>query len=139
MNQKNIFTVIGAILVLQGIAFYLMGDKMSSATFPNLDEAGKNASINLLQVISMMSIALGLISFAARNSPQVLWAFALGFGLFGKNSLKHLFVDHINVPVFIDVNQVAQISITGENFISSATISLSFFLSYPKNSRSPHK
>jgi len=99
MNQKNIFTVIGAILVLQGIAFYLMGDKMSSATFPNLDEAGKNASINLLQVISMMSIALGLISFAARNSPQVLWAFALGFGLFGLNSLKHLLLDHINVPI----------------------------------------
>jgi hypothetical protein len=99
MSQKNIFTVIGIILVLQSIAFYLMGDKMSANVFPNLDEAGKNASTNLLQVISMMSLALGLISFAARNSPQVLWAFTLGFGLFGLNSLKHLFVDHINVPI----------------------------------------
>lgn len=99
MNQKNVFTVIGAILVLQGIVFYLMGDKMSSSVFPNLDEAGKHASTNLMQVISIMSIALGLISFAARKSPQVLWAFTVGFGLFGLNSLKHLFVDHINVPI----------------------------------------
>jgi hypothetical protein len=106
MNQKNIFMVIGAILVLQGIAFYLMGAKMSSDVFPNLDEAGKNASINLLQVISMLSIAIGLISFAARNSPQVLWAFALGFGLFSLNSLKHLFVDHINVPIAALVIQI---------------------------------
>lgn len=106
MNQKNIFTVIGAILVLQGIAFYCMGDKMSSATFPNLDESGKYAAINLLQVISMMSIALGLISFAARKSTQVLWAFTIGFGLFGLNSLKHLFVNHINVPIAALVIQI---------------------------------
>jgi len=106
MNQKNIFTVIGVILVLQGIAFYLMGDKMSSQTFPNLDEAGRSASINLLQVISMMSIAIGLISFAVRNSPQVLWAYTIGFSLFGLNSLKHLLVNHINVPVVALVIQL---------------------------------
>src|ERR1035441_5099567 len=94
MNQKNIFAVIGVILVLQGIAFYLMGDKMSSQTFPNLDEAGRSASINLLQVISMMSIAIGLISFAVRNSPQVLWAYTIGFGLFGLNSLKNRSEEH---------------------------------------------
>jgi hypothetical protein len=106
MNQKNVFTVIGAILVLQGIAFYFMGDKMSSATFPNLDETGKYAAVNLLQVISMMSIALGLISFASRKSTQVLWAFTIGFGLFGLNSLKHLLVNHINVPIAALVIQI---------------------------------
>jgi len=99
MNQKNIFTVIGAILLLQGIAFYLMGDKMGSSTFPNLDQAGNFATTNLFQVISMLSIVVGLISFATRNSHQVLWAYTIGFGLFGLNSLKHLFIDHINVPI----------------------------------------
>ncbi len=73
MNQKNIFTIIGVILLLQGFAFYLMGDKMGSSVFPNLDQAGSNATTNLFQVISMLSIVVGLISFAARNSPQVLW------------------------------------------------------------------
>lgn len=99
MNQKNVFTVIGAILLLQGILFYLMGDKMAITTFPNLDDVGKEAAKNLLQVISMMSIAIGLISFGARNTPQVLWAYTIGFGLFGLNSLKHMFINHINVPI----------------------------------------
>jgi hypothetical protein len=106
MNQKNIFTVIGLILLLQGIAFYFMGDKMSSQTFPNLDEAGRSASINLLQVISMMSILVGLISFAVRKSPQVLWAFTIGFALFALNSLKHVFINHINVPIIALVIQI---------------------------------
>jgi hypothetical protein len=99
MNQKNIFPVIGAILLLQGIFFYVMGDKMALITFPNLDDVGKGAAVNLLQVISMISILVGLISFAARNTPQVLWAYTIGFALFGLNSLKHVFVNHINVPI----------------------------------------
>jgi hypothetical protein len=106
MNQKNIFTVIGVILVLQAVAFYFMGDKLTSNTFPDLDTAGRNATINLLQVISMMSILVGLISFATRNSAQVLWAFTIGFGLFGLNSLKHLIVNHINVPIVALVIQI---------------------------------
>jgi hypothetical protein len=99
MNQKNIFTVIGAILVLQGFAFYFMGDKMMADVFPNLDEAGNYATTNLAQVMAMMSITVGLISYAARNTSQVLWAFTIGFGLFGLNSLKHMFINHINVPI----------------------------------------
>ena len=106
MNQKNTFTVIGVILVLQGILFYAMGDTLSAQTFPDLDAAGRSASINLLQVISMLSIVVGLISFAARNSPQVLWAFAVGFVLFALNTLKHRFIEHINVPVFAMVIQI---------------------------------
>lgn len=99
MNQKNIFMVIGAILVLQGIFFYTMSDKVVSDAFPTLDEMGKNAAIPLMQVMAMLSIAIGLISYAARNSPQVLWAYTLGFGLFSLLSLKHLLADHINVPI----------------------------------------
>src|ERR1700684_4008412 len=107
MNQKNIFTVIAVVLLIQGIAFYWMGDKMTADTFPNLDEAGKNASVKLLQVISMLSIAVGLITFAARNSPEVVGAYALGFGLFSLNSLKHYFIDHINVPMAALIIQIA--------------------------------
>ena len=107
MNQKTILPIIGVVLLLQGIIFYAMGDKMSSTVFPNLNEAGTQAATNLMQVISMMSIVLGLISLAARKSPQVLWAFTIGFALFGLNSLKHVFIDHINVPVAALVIQFA--------------------------------
>ena len=109
MNQKNIFPVIGVILLLQSILFYFMGDKMAADTFPNLDAVGKDAAKNLLQVVSMMSIIVGLIAFATKNSPQVLGAFTIGFALFSINSLKHMFVNHINVPI---VALVIQIGIT---------------------------
>ena len=99
MNQKNIFTIIGAILLLQGIVFYLIADKMVLGAFPTLNNVGQDAAEDLVQVISMMSITIGLISFAARNTPQLLWAYALGFSLIGLNSLKHLFIDQVNVPI----------------------------------------
>ena len=107
MNQKTLFPVIGAILVLQGIAFLLMGDKVISGAFPNIDEAAKNPAITLLQVVALLSIAIGLISVAARNSPQVLWGYALGFSLLTLLSLKHLLMDHINVPIPALVIQIA--------------------------------
>jgi hypothetical protein len=106
MNQKNIFMIIGVVLLLQGILFYAMGDKMALSTFPDLNDSGKFAVVNLLQVISMMSILVGLISFAARNSPQAIWAFTIGFALFGLNSLKHMFINHINVPIVAIVIQL---------------------------------
>jgi hypothetical protein len=107
MNQKNIFTVIGAILVLQGIVFYFMGKQMLADAFPNLDDAGKFATANLSQVMAMMSIMVGLISFASRTTPQVLWAYTTGFCLLSILTLKHVFADHINVPVFAIVIQCA--------------------------------
>ena len=113
------FTVFGAILVLQGIIFYAMGDKMAVTTFPNLEEGGKFAAVNLLQVISMISILVGLISFAARNTPQVLWAYTIGFGLFGLNSLKHMFIDHINVPIAAIIIQLGIALISGYLWMQS--------------------
>lgn len=99
MNQKNIFTVIGVILILQGIAFFTMCTKVAASSFPSLDEAGVQAVAVVITVIGMLSILVGLISFAARNTPAVLWAYALGFGLLCLNTLKHYFIDHINVPM----------------------------------------
>ena len=88
MNQKNVFTVIGAVLLLQGIGMYAMGNKMMADTFPNLDPNGQYAVINLAQVLAILSILVGLISFATKNVPGVLWAYTLGFGLFGPQYTK---------------------------------------------------
>ena len=99
MNQKNIFTAIAAILLLQGIIFYTMGGKVVADVYPTLDPTGASATTTVMKVVAMMGIALGLISYAARNSAEVLWAYTLGFGLFGLNTLKDLFIDKINVPI----------------------------------------
>ena len=99
MNQKNIFTVFGVVLLLQGVVFFLMADKMISGVFPDLDVMGKFAATNLMQVIAGMIITLGLVSFAVRNTPQVLWAYTIGAFIGLLIALKHEFADHINVPV----------------------------------------
>ena len=99
MNQKNIFSVIGAVLVLQGIFFYIMADYVVSDAFRGIDEAAKYAPTILMQVMGVMSVMLGVIAFASRNAAGVLGAFLIGFTLFLAVSLKHLLIDHINVPI----------------------------------------
>ena len=99
MNQKNIFMGIGVLLLLQGIFFYTMSDKVVTDAFPSIDAAGKTSAIPLMQVMSVLSILVGMISIAARNTPAVLWAYTIGFGLFIVISLKHLLMDGINVPI----------------------------------------
>jgi len=106
MNQKNIFTIIGVILVLQGIIFYFMAIDIVSSSFADLDETGKHAPTILMQVMGVMSISLGLIAYASRNVSEVLWAFCIGFTLFCLVSLKHLLIDHINVPIPAVVLQI---------------------------------
>ena len=106
MNQKNIFTIIGAVLMLQGIAFYFMAADVVSSAFGNLDETGKYAPSILMQVMGVLSFSLGLIAYASRNTSEVLWAFFFGFTLFCLVSLKHLFIDHISVPIPAIVIQI---------------------------------
>jgi len=113
MNQKNIFSVIAAILVIQGIVFYLMGNKLMADVFPNLDESGNLAAAMLGQVMGAMSITIGLIAYAARNTPQVLWAYVIGFSVFSLVSLKHLLVDNINVPMFAIAIQIGIVLVCG--------------------------
>lgn len=99
MNQKNIFTAIAAILVLQGIAFFLMGDQMITGTYPDVAEPGHTALMQLLQVPSALSILVGLIAYANRATPNVTWAYTLGFGVLLCVTLKHMLMDHVNVPL----------------------------------------
>ena len=119
MKQKNVFTVIGAVLVLQGILFLVMRRKMSLDTFPDLAEAGRIATVKLLEVVAMLSILLGLISYAARNTSQVLWAYTTGSALLSILTLKHMIMDHINVPIFAPIIQIAITLVCGYLWIQN--------------------
>jgi O-antigen/teichoic acid export membrane protein len=99
MNQKNIFTAIAAVLVLQGVAFFLIGDQMITGTYPDVAEPGHTALLQLLQVPSALSILLGLIAYANRTAPNVTWAFTIGTGILLGVTMKHMFIDHVNVPM----------------------------------------
>lgn len=105
MNQKNIFTGIAAALVLQGIFFYLMGEKMVGESFPNLDPNCVFPAYTIMKVLSCLSVALGLITYTARNSPQVLWAYTIGLSVMLLNTLNDVFDPRLNVPMVAVVIQ----------------------------------
>jgi hypothetical protein len=99
MNQKNIFTVLSAVLILQGICFYFLGDQLMTSAFPDVADPGHHALVQLFQVPAALSIVVGLIAYATRTTPNVAWAFAIGFGVLLCITLKHLLVDNIHVPI----------------------------------------
>ena len=99
MNQKNIFTGIAVVLILQGIVFFVIGDKMAADTFPGMTDDCLRALRLVVEVPSALSILIGLIAYAARNTPSVLWAFTIGAAIVLAVTLKHMFVDSINVPI----------------------------------------
>ena len=109
MNQKNIFTIIGVLLILQGIAFLLMEDKMMTQAWPDITDNGHLALSQLFQLPASLFIMVGLITYACRTSPNVAWAFAVGFGVVLCITLKHLLMDNIHVPIPAVVLQILMI------------------------------
>jgi uncharacterized membrane protein YfcA len=106
MNQKNIFSAIAVVLILQGIAFWIMGGKMANDAFPGLDATGQSAVTTILQVMSALSILVGIITWANRSTPNIAGAYTIGSLVLLCVTMKHLLIDHINVPVFAWVIQV---------------------------------
>jgi hypothetical protein len=99
MNQKNIFTGIAVVLILQGVVFFITGDKMAADAFPGLTEDCYRALRLVIEVPSALSILIGLIAYASRNTPSVLWAFTIGTAVLFAVTLKHMLVDSVNVPI----------------------------------------
>lgn len=100
MNQKNVFTVLGVLLALQGISFYVMGSKIAVDAFGDLGEPGNMAAKHLLEVMAALSFNFGLVAYATRSNPQILWPFTLGFAILLVVTLKHMLADGIHVPIW---------------------------------------
>ncbi|MEO6131862.1 MAG: hypothetical protein ABIQ02_08430, partial [Saprospiraceae bacterium] len=62
-------------------------------------EVGHKAAATLLEVMAALSIMVGLIAYAARSASNVVWAFAIGALILGAVTVKHRFMDGVNVPV----------------------------------------
>jgi len=113
MNQKNIFTGIAVVLLLQGIVFYFMGEKMVTDSFPSLDPNCVFPAHTMMKVVASLSFAVGLITYAARNSPEVLWAYTIGVGVMSLNTLNDVFDDRLNVPMAAVVIQIGIVLLSG--------------------------
>ena len=99
MNQKNIFSAISVVLILQGIAFFVMKSQLASSAFPAVDATGQVALSQLIEVMGALSIFVGLVSWANRTNAGVVGAFTLGALVLLAVTMKHYFVDKINVPI----------------------------------------
>ncbi len=106
MNQKNVFTALGVLLALQGISFYVMGSKIAMDAFGDLGEPGNMAAKHLLEVMAALSFNFGLVAYATRSNPQILWSFTLGFAILLIVTLKHVLVDDIHVPIWAVAFQI---------------------------------
>jgi hypothetical protein len=113
MNQKNVFTVMAIFLAVQGIAFFLMGSTIVTDAFGDVGESGNMAAKRLLEVMAALSFNFGLLAYATRSNPQILWAFALGFAILLVVTLKHVLADHINVPIWAVGFQVLSLLAVG--------------------------
>ncbi|MEP6647081.1 MAG: hypothetical protein ABJC12_08320 [Saprospiraceae bacterium] len=89
MNQKNIFSVMALVLILQGVGFMIMKDSIVTSSLPALDEAGHRAAVKLTAVIAALSIMIGLIAYAARSATNVVLAFAIGSAILGAVTITY--------------------------------------------------
>ncbi len=106
MNQKNVFTALGVLLALQGISFYVMGSKIAADAFGDLGEPGNMAAKHLLEVMAALSFNFGLVAYATKSNPQILWPFTLGFAILLIVTLKHVLADGIHVPIWAIAFQI---------------------------------
>lgn len=100
-------------LALQGIAFFLMGSTIVTDAFGDVGESGNMAGKRLLEVMAVLSFNFGLLAYATRSNPQVLWAYTLGFAILLVVTLKHVLADHINVPIWAVAFQILSLLAVG--------------------------
>ena len=118
MNQKNIFTAIAVVLILQGLGFFVMGAQIAADAFPNVDAAGQGAVKIMLEVMAALSISFGLVAFATRTYPGVVGMWTLGSAILLLVTLKHMFVDNVNVPIPALAIQVLMVLASGYLWMS---------------------
>ncbi len=113
MNQKNIFTVMAALLAIQGIAFYFMGSQIATDAFGDIGAPGNLAAKHLLEVMAVFTFNFALVAYALRSNPQLLAPFTLGFAILVIVTLKHMLVDKINVPIWAIGFQIVSLLAVG--------------------------
>jgi len=113
MNQKNVFTVMAALLAIQAIAFYVMGSQIAADAFGDIGAPGNSAAKHLLEVMAALTFNFGLVAYATRSNPGILGPFTLGFAILALVTLKHKLADDINVPIWAIIFQLVSILACG--------------------------
>ncbi|HNR06327.1 MAG TPA: hypothetical protein PKM27_03370 [Saprospiraceae bacterium] len=113
MNQKNVFTALAILLMVQALAFYFMGGKIAMDAFGDLGEPGNMAAKHLMEIMAAFAFNFGLLAYATRSNSQVLWVFTLGFAIVVVVTLKHILADGIHVPIWAIAFQILSLLAVG--------------------------
>ena len=106
MNQKNIFTGISIMMILQGIGIFALSGKIALDSFPTLGSEGLSAVSEMATVVAVLYIGIGTILHFTKSSPQVVPGMAVLFGLLALNTMKHIFISGVVVPIPLFVLQI---------------------------------
>ena len=106
MTPKNILTLIGALLGLQGIGLFLGAEAITTEAFKlwNPDDTGIKIGTMLHQAMGAMSLTVGIILLSARSlapaaSAKVLMGGAIGLVITTGQAFFHMATTDVNPPM----------------------------------------
>ena len=106
MKTKSIITLIGALNVIQGIAFILGGEALTKQSFPEgiLTEGALEVGAAMHWPLGVACIVVGIILFSTRSfglaeAKKVLLYTGFAYTFFLINGLLQHFTTPVNVPM----------------------------------------
>lgn len=106
MNTKNIITFIGALNIIQGIAFYFGAEMLTKQSFPEelLKEGGLAVGTAMHWPLAVTCIVLGIVILSTRNldlsvAKKVLNYIGIAYSFFLINGLLQHFTTSTNIPM----------------------------------------
>ena len=106
MNPKKIITLIGALNIIQGVAFYFGAEMFTKQSFPEelLEGGGLAVGIQMHWPLAVAIIVLGIIILSTRSleinaAKKVLNYIGIAYLFFLINGLLQHFTTPTNVPM----------------------------------------
>jgi hypothetical protein len=106
MNPKNILTLIGALLGLQGIGLFLGAEAITTEAFAlwSPDDTGLKIGTMLHQAMGALSLSIGIILFSARSlapaaGAKVLTGAAIGLLITTGQAFFHMATTEVKPPL----------------------------------------
>ena len=106
MNARNILTLVGVVLGLQGIAFVTMGAEITAEAFAAMAPGDTALAVGMMmhEVLGMMSLMVASILLFSRNlepsaGARVLMGTGVGLGLVLLHAVYNLLETNAKPPI----------------------------------------
>jgi hypothetical protein len=106
MAAKITLTIIGLVMIVQGIVFYSFSEEITSNMFPHANSEALKVGHVLRQLLAAGSLFIGIILFLARTNvtsaaKRILFGASVGFAIIVITLVViSIFQDDVKVPVY---------------------------------------